>query len=493
MNRNRINHTDVVLLFGPFRYYVQRRQILNGDRPMRVGSRALDILHLLIEHAGSVVSKEALMARVWPTTVVEEINLRVHIAALRRALADGEGGQRYIANIPQRGYSFVADVQVGDTSEVVHAELAREAQHNLMGRLSPIVGREAVVDDLVRKLPTRRLLTLVGPGGVGKTTVALRVAELLLPHYEDGVYFIDLSTLVDPALIAAKVVSTLGLARLDDGARCGLARHLLSRHSLLVLDNCEHLIEGCAVLAEGLLMEAPRLTILATSREPLMAEAECVKRIEGLVVPPPEASNLEHVLDNSAVRLFVSLVLAHCPDFVLRQQDAPILIDICRQLDGLPLALELAASQVEVLGLNGLLNQLERLLELLTHGRRTAPARHQSLRAVLDWSYDLLSPLEQAVLRRFAVFKVAISLDNAVSFIVCEQINEAQVFEAITQLVSKSWLAVELVDSVVHYHLQNIARVYALEKLKAGEEYRDIQKRYAQQRNIRVIEGLKLS
>jgi predicted ATPase len=158
----------------------------------------------------------------------------------------------------------------------------------------------------------------------------------------------------------------------------------------------------------------------------------------------------------------------------------------------MPLALEMAAAQVDVLGLHGLLDQLEHCLQLLIHGRRTAAPRHQSLRAVLDWSYDLLSPLEQTVLHRLAVFKVALSLDKAISFIACTAIDEAQVFEAITQLVAKSWLSVELIDSVVNYRLLNISRAYALEKLKANDEYRQIQQRYAQHRNMRVIQGQKL-
>lgn len=490
VNELRTIRTDAVLKFGPFRYYVQRRLILHGERPLRVGSRALEILHLLLEHAGSVVSKETILARVWPTTVVEEINLRVHIAALRRALSDGKGGQRYIANIPQRGYSFVADVQLNEAAEIVPAGPSGEILHNLPGRLSPIIGRDAIVDDLVRKMPARRLMTLVGPGGMGKTTIALRVAELVLPHYEDGVYFIDLSTLADPALVAAKVASTLGLAVAGEGALCGLDCYMLHRHMLLVLDNCEHLIDSCAALAVGLLMSAPRLAILATSREPLLTEGECVQRLEALTIPAPATSlPSEMALTYSAVRLFVTRVAAYLPGFVLRAQDVAVVAEICRRLDGMPLAIELAAAQIEVLGLHGLLGQLEHCLQLLTHGRRTAAPRHQSLRAVLDWSHALLSPLEQTVLHRLAVFKVALSLDKAVRLTACRAIDEAQVFEAITQLVAKSWLSVELIDSVVHYRLLNTSRAYALEKLRAGDEYRQGQQRYAQHRNMRVIQG----
>jgi predicted ATPase len=416
----------------------------------------------------------------------------VHIAALRRALADGKGGQRYIANIPQRGYSFVADVQLSDAAEGEASGPDGELLHNLPGRLSPIIGRDAVVDELVRKLPARRLLTLVGSAGMGKTTIALRVAELMLSHYEDGAYCVDFSGLTDPALVAARVASTLGVTLPNQGALCGLDRYLHPRQMLLVLDNCEHLIESCAALVEDLLRSAPRLTILATSREPLLTEGECVRRLEALTFPAVGTSTTsEMALACTAVRLFVTRVAAYRPGFVLRPQDVAVVTEICRRLDGMPLALELAAAQVEALGLHGLLGQLGHCLQLLTHGRRTATPRHQSLRAALDWSYDLLSPLEQTVLHRLAVFKVALSLDQAISFIACKAIDEARVFEAITQLVAKSWLAVDLIDSMVHYRLLNTARLYALEKLKASDEYRQIQQRYAQHRNMRVVQSHK--
>ncbi|MBT8765365.1 ATP-binding protein [Metapseudomonas boanensis] len=488
MNELRTIQTDVVMEFGPFHYYVQRRLILQGDRPLRLGSRALDILHLLLEHAGNVVSKETILARVWPTTVVEEINLRVHIAALRRALSDGKGGKHYIANIPQRGYSFIADVQLTSADELAPHEPNGKPLHNLPGRLSPIFGRDAVVDELIRKLPTRRLMTLVGAGGMGKTTIALRLAELLLPHYHDGVYLIDLSVLVDPTLVAAKVARTLGLAPLSEHDPCDLGRYLNSRHLLLVLDNCEHLIENCAALIEGLLRNAPRLTILATSREPLLTDGECVQRLDGLTIPPRSLA-LEAAIGCSAVQLFVARVEAHLPGFVLREQDVAVVIEICRRLDGIPLAIELAAAQVGMLGLRGLLGQLEHCLQLLTHGRRTAASRHQSLRATLDWSYALLSPSERTVLQRFSVFKAALSLDMALSLINCMQLQEAQVFEAITQLVAKSWLEVEMIDSVVHYRLLNTSRTYALEMLRGSDENRQVLQRYAGHKNMRVIQG----
>lgn len=466
---------EPVLQFGPYRYYAQRRVVCAAEGPLQLGSRALEILQLLIENAGEVVSKQAIIDRVWPTTVVEESNLRVHIAALRRALGDGLNGQRYISNVPLRGYSFVATVRplmlaaasatAGPTGSPHDLPM-----HNLPVHLQPLLGRERVIIELTRQLPECRFISLVGAGGVGKTRVAATTAAQLLADYAHGVCFIDLSALTCPTALAPALAHALGLQPRGD-ITATLIEHLRERHLLLVLDNCEHLIDTCAVLAERLLCAAPHLGILATSREPLRAEGECVYRLPPLRVPPRAmGADLDTAMEHCAVRMLVNCATAHQADFRLQPQDVAQLCDLCRRLDGLPLAIELAAVQVAALGLAGVLAQLDNGLEILNRGRRTATPRQQSLRAALDWSYALLCPLEREVLQRLAIFRTAVTLRTAIDVLTCERIGEYALLALVTQLVAKSLLIAEPGKHATRYRLPTTTRAYALEKLRNSGE-----------------------
>lgn len=459
MNSLRYINSDAVLRFGPYAFHLRQRLILEGDRPLRMGGRALDILQVLLARAGSVVSKDALIAHVWPTSVVEEINLRVHIAALRRALGDGQNGQRYIVNIPQRGYSFIAPVQCDRAGTPVPIAMEHKPQHNLPARLTPVTGRDSIVGSVVRQLPVRRLMTLIGPAGIGKTTVALRVAELLLQHYQDGVWRVDLAAIDDPAQLAEHLSRTL---ELDVGEA-----PLVQRHALVVLDNCDHLLECCRAVVDNLLASAPRLSILATSREPLRAVGETLLRLPALAVPPASAIyNVDEAMGYSAVQLLVSRVRARQQGFTLRQQDLKAVREICRRLDGLPLAIELAAAQIDALALVGLQAQLGNCFQLLTQGRRTAVPRHQSLKAALDWSYEQLSPLEQTVLQRLALFKMAFTQESAIGVISCAVLRPTCLVDIVERLASKSLLSVEQGCGQTRYRFLNTTRLYALEKLE---------------------------
>lgn len=473
---------DEIRRFGPFSFYVQRRVVLEGDRTLKVGSKALEILQLLIEHAGAVVSKDAIIARVWPSTVVEDINLRVHIAALRRALGDGLNGQRYIVNIPQRGYSFVADVQTSEGN--IAAPLARQLeppQARLPALLTPIMGRDAVIDRLVRQLPGRRLMTLVADGGMGKTAVAIRVAELLLEYYQDGVIFVDLAAVIHPSLLPAQLCCALGLRIEEQQPLECLREYLRKRHVLLLLDNCEHLINSCASLAEELLKSAPRLSILATSREPLLAAVETVLRLPALTFPVCSSQlSVADAMAYSAIQLFVYRLTAHQESFALAPPDVSVVVDICRQLEGSPLAIELAAACVNVFGLKGVRAQLGGRFMLSMQGTRTALARQRSLQASLDWSYGLLTPLEQMILLRFAVFNEAVTLEQAIKIISCKVVGESAIFEAVVQLAAKSLLQVEMGDDVVHYRLLSFTRIYAWEKFRQSDDFPTVQLQYTQ-------------
>jgi predicted ATPase/DNA-binding winged helix-turn-helix (wHTH) protein len=474
MNSLRDLNGDTVLRFGPYAFHLNQRLVLHGDQPLRLGGRALDILQVLVERAGSVVSKDELIAHVWPRSVVEEINLRVHIAALRRAFRDGHNGDCYIVTIPQRGYSFVAPVQQASQAIPMPSETPHQPRHNLPARLTPVTGRDAVVGSLVRQLPVRRFMTLVGPCGIGKTTVALRSAELLLQHYREGVWLVDLAMIDDPAQVVDHLTRTLGLD-------IGTSLEALGQwHALLILDNCEHLQESCRALIEALLSSAPRLSLLVTSREPLLAAGETLLPLPPLVVPPASAlRSVEEFMGYSAVQLFVSRARAHQQGFALREQDLKAVRDICRRLDGLPLAIELATAQIDALALVGLQAQLDNCFQLLTQGRRTAVPRHQTLKAALDWSYERLSPQEQTVLQRLSVFKSAFTLEAAKGVVSCATLQHASLARVMENLVLKSLLSQEQAHGVSRYRFLNTTRRYALEKLEGSGAMRTFEMRYA--------------
>jgi len=453
-------NSDAVLQFGPYVFHGRQRLILQGDRPLQMGGRALDILQVLVERAGTVVSHETLIAHVWPTSVVEAINLRVHIAALRRALGDGQNGQRYIVNVPQRGYSFIAPVQRREGEALDTPVSAHGPQHNLPARLTPVIGRDNLVGRLVRQLPKRRLITLVGPAGMGKTTVALRTAELLLPHYQQGVWLIDLAAINDPQQLVEHLAHTLSI----EPTLPALCQALAPWHALLVLDNAEHLRDACRALTEALLGAAPRLGILVTSRAPLRATGESVQPLPALAIPPASAlHSVDQVLGYSAVQLLVSRIRARQQWFTLREQDLHAVRDICRRLDGLPLAIELAAAQIDAFALVGLQAQLDNCLELLTQGRRTAVARHQGLKAALDWSYERLGAVEQKVLRRVAGFTSGFSLEAALGVVSCADMPAEVLAGTLECLAEQSLLTREA--SSGRYRLLKTTRCYALDKL----------------------------
>ncbi|ALI03658.1 transcriptional regulator [Pseudomonas sp. FW306-02-F02-AA] len=467
--------------FGPYRVYPGQRLVLEADQPLRLGRRAMDILLILLEHAGNVVSKQQLIAQVWPKCVVEDINLRVHIAALRKALGDGQAGQRYIVTVAQRGYSFVAPYSLEHIEQRPPSSGHEQSGHNLPIRRTRMIGRQALVDSLVTNLPRQRLITLVGPGGIGKTTVALRVAEQLIGRYRDGIRLLDLAQISDPLMIATHLATLLDLSLHDTEPMNCLTTFLRERQMLLVIDNCEHLIDAVALLSESILRGAPDVHILATSRESLRAEGEFVQRLESLDCPPPIAAlDRSQALSFSAVQLFIERAMASHDSFELSDAELPLAIEICRRLDGIPLAIELAAAQVNSLGLSGLLTQLQGSFRLLAQGCQTALGRHQTLRATLDWSFELLSTCEQTCLRRLGVFRGGFTLESAAAVIVGEHIEPREVFGAITQLVAKSLLNVEVGDEQVFYRLLDTTRSYALEKLDQANDLPDTLERHAE-------------
>ncbi|WP_028624508.1 ATP-binding protein [Pseudomonas sp. Ant30-3] len=467
--------------FGPYRIYPAQRLVMEADQPLRLGRRAMDILLILLAHAGSVVSKQELIAGVWPDSVVEDINLRVHMAALRKALGDGQAGQRYIITVAQRGYSFVAPYSVEHIEQQPEGAAARSNAHNLPVRRTRMIGREGLIDSLVVQLSRQRFITLVGPGGIGKTTVALRVAEQLIGHYRDGIRLLDLTPINDPSMITAHLATLLELSLHEVELPGSLANALRERHMLLVIDNCEHLIDAIALLSESILRAAPHVHILATSRESLRAEGEFVQRLDSLDCPPPIAvPDRAHALKFPALQLFVERAMASHESFELTDDALPHAIEICRRLDGIPLALELAAAQVGSLGMHAVLAQLQGCFRLPPHGTQTALGRHQTLRATLDWSFALLTTCEQTCLRRLGVFNAGFTLESAAAVIIGEHIEPGEVLGSITQLVAKSLLNVEVGDEHVFYRLLDTTRRYAVEKLEQSAELDATRQRHAE-------------
>ncbi|UEH10628.1 ATP-binding protein [Pseudomonas sp. HN8-3] len=469
--------SDQAVHFGPYCIHPRQRLVLEAGRPLRLGRRAVDILLILLEQAGNVVSKQELIARVWPTSVVEDGNLRVHMAALRKALGDGQAGQRYIVTVAQRGYSFVAPLSIEPMTLPTDGAPQRP-RHNLPLRRTRMIGRQALIDALVQQLPQQRFITLTGAGGIGKTTVALRVAELLIGHYRDGIHLLDLAPLSAASMILPNLAALLGLTPGENAPLVSFARSLQARQMLLVIDNCEHLLDDIALISETLLRHAPHLHILSTSREALRAEGEHVQRLEPLACPPA-TGNRAQALGYPAMQLLIERAMSHQDSFALSEAELPLAIDICQRLDGIPLAIELVAAQIERFGLQGLLVQMEDNFRLLTRGRRSALPRQQTLRATLDWSFDLLTECEKICLRRLAVFRGGFSLVSAAAVIAGENIAPAQVLGSITQLVAKSLLNVEASDDEMVYRLLDITRTYALEKLSQAGELHATRERHA--------------
>jgi len=471
--------------FGQFRLYPESRSIEKDGVPLELGSRAFDILTTLVEHAGEVVSQRDLMARVWRGLVVDPGNLRVHINSLRRALGDREGKERYIANVTGQGYCFIAPVHHDSRSRLPlqvagYPNGTTHHRQALPTALARILGRDDAVRTIAADLIAERFVTIIGPGGIGKTTVAVSVAHSMFEEFTGAVYFVDLATVSDPRLVATTVASTLGLTVQSKDVVPALMLCLRSLRVLLVLDNCEHVIEAAAPLAERVFQEAPHVHILATSREAMRVEGEHVIWLPPLA-SPPVGSNMSaaQALQFPAVKLFVERAAAGGTHLDLTDADAAQVANICAGLDGIPLAIEFAAARVGAHGVAGTANFLQSHLRLQWHGRRTAQPRHQTLQSLLDWSYDLLLEFEKLVLRRLAVFVGPFTLEAAEAVARDDTEDESRVIAAIESLVAKSLVSSSTTQQITRFRLLETARVYALDKLEQTGEKTEIARRHA--------------
>ncbi|MEH2567211.1 ATP-binding protein [Bradyrhizobium sp. AZCC 2289] len=454
--------------FGPFSLFVAERLLKKVDKPIPLGGRALDILIALAERPGEVVTHKELISTAWPDVTVEEANLRFQMAALRKALGDGRDGARYISNVAGRGYCFVAPVtrssakQPAPVTEIGTTERVKK----LPPRLARMVGRDDTVRSLAEQLQRWRFVSIVGPGGVGKTTVAISVAHALVDGFQGAVFFIDLAVLTDAKLVPTAIASVLGLMVQTQDPVVGLLAFIGDRKILLVLDNCEHVIGVAAALAERVVSETPQAHVLATSREALRVEGEHVHLLYSLDCPPEDVgSTAMEVLKYPAAQLFMERAAASGYGAELRDIDAPIVARSCRRLDGIALAIELAASRVGSLGIFGTAELLDNRFGLLWQGRRTALPRHETLNAMLDWSYSLLSEREKVVLCGLSVFVGDFTLQAAGSVASETEADEADVINAVTSLVAKSLISTTVINESTYYRLLDTTRAYAAAKL----------------------------
>jgi predicted ATPase/DNA-binding winged helix-turn-helix (wHTH) protein len=470
------------ILFGPYRLLAAERLMLEGDKPVRLGSRAFDILTTLVERAGKVVGKEELIARAWPNTSVEEANLKMQVSALRRALGQGQDNNRYVATIVGRGYNFVAPIRKEESTRASpSATIAPAAPHNLPFTTTRVIGLEEIVTTLVAKIPHRRLLTIVGPGGIGKTTLALAVAERMIGAYEHGTRLVDLAPLRDPRLVPSAVATVLGLEIHSEDPLVALVAALRDRRMLLLLDSCEHVVEAAADLAAAVIGGAPGVRILATSREPLRVAGESRYRLRPLGIPQP-SSTLTAVEAQrfSAVQLFIERATAVVEDFKLTDETAQRVVEICRRLDGLPLAIEFAAPRVAVLGIEGLAARLDDRLSLLSTRQRITSPRHQTMRAVIDWSHGLLSDSEQRLFQAVGVFSGNFTTDAATAVAVDEGDTQIDILDRLADLVAKSLVVADTSGTKPTFRLFDTTRAYAIEKLNESDRHDRIARRHAE-------------
>jgi predicted ATPase/DNA-binding winged helix-turn-helix (wHTH) protein len=474
---------DQAITFGPFRLIPSQRLLLEGDSPLHVGNRALTILQILVERAGKVVDKRELARLVWPDTFVEEANIRVHVAALRRALGDGQNGARYIVNIPGRGYSFTATVSHQSEPPKPDRAIPPKTQTapTLPSPITRLVGRAEAVSKLKAELTQERMVTVVGPAGIGKTTLALAGTQSWSTDSGFVAYFVDLATVTDPGNVPAAIAAAVSSSTIYEDIVGAMLRELQDRRLLIILDNCEHVIDAAARLCAALLTGTKQLRLLATSREALRIAGEWIHRVAPLGLPPVGRDlTASEAMTFSSVQLFVERAMATVDTYEFRDQDAASVANICRRLDGIPLAIEFAAARVDLFDVHTIARRLDDRFALLTKGRRDALPRQQTLRAALDWSCDLLSPEERIALRRLSVFSAYFSVDDAIEVISDDKLPKPSVFEILSDLVAKSVVAADVGGHAVTYRLLETTQVYAQEKLGSAGELESLRKRHAQ-------------
>jgi predicted ATPase/DNA-binding winged helix-turn-helix (wHTH) protein len=459
---------------------LEMREVYLEGQLLQVGSRAFDILELLIRAAGKTVTKDEILQHVWPNSVVEENNIHVQLSALRKIFG---ADSQVIRTISGRGYRLTIPVEPvepalsGDMAGMGHAGAARP--NRLPVCHFPLIGREEAIADITHALKDTPIVTLLGSGGIGKTQLGIAVARSIAAASDRDVCFITLASVNSPQSVVDTVAQALGVARAGGGAPLqSLVDAIRGRKLLVLLDNCEHVIESAATLCELLVQASADLRILATSREPLRTRDEKFYWLAPLETPD-EGTSSNAILACSSVRMFLAQMNALNAAVESDRASLEMVATICRRLDGVPLALELAASRAAIFGIRKLVAELDDRFQSLTGGRRTAPPRQQTLEAALDWSYQLLSAPERVVLHRLGVFPARFSLDAACAIAACGRLTQNEVTEAIVGLASKCFLMTTFDSRTKEYFLLETTREYALRKLYESDEAEEVLARKA--------------
>lgn len=455
--------SDRGIEFGPYRLFPQLRLLLCDAEQVKLTARAFDILWTLVAANGVCVTKDSLLTRVWGDEAVEENNLQAHISAIRRAL--GVNRDMIVTEFG-RGYRAIRPVTPATAVPFSAARTTVPSQLPLA--LTPMIGRDGDLESLVNLLDTQRLVTIVGPGGVGKTRLALEAARAKHDEFNGHVHFIEMAAVTAQAVWPA-LAEPLGVEPTYAEQNFDALIELNGQPVLVLLDNCEHVVEQVSRTIERLMHIVPDLHVLITSQQVLNADGECIFRLAPLAIPPTHAATKAAILGYPAAQLFIDRVVAHAHAFECADASAAAIVSICRQLDGIPLAIELAAARVPTLGVDGVLTGLANRFRLLTGGRRNAPHRHQTLRATVAWSNSLLTEDERRLFYGLSSFASAFELDTA--HVVAGFGNDRwQVADFLASLVQKSLLQTDLSGNIVRYRLLETLREYAWEQLCSSED-----------------------
>jgi predicted ATPase/DNA-binding winged helix-turn-helix (wHTH) protein len=487
---NGITHNDSIN-FGEFQLFPTERRMEKNGIPLKIGGRALDILIILVASAPEIVDKRDLMTKVWPNITIDDGSLRFHMNGLRKIFGDSGRNGRYIVNVPGRGYCFVAPVSHNTTLNTYASPRWPLPAAHLPSQTPGIYAREDDVHIISASLLSHRFVSIVGSGGVGKTTVAISVAHNLLRTFRGDVHFIDLSGLNDSSAVFGLVASSVGLSLISQDPLSDLVAYLRNRRLILIMDNCEHVIHPAANFAEQCFAETKEVYIITTSREPLRVKGEYVYRLPplsypqvGPVIPPSLA------MQYPAVRYFVERAIESGFPLRLDNHNADAVGRICRRLGGNPLAIELIAPRVGTFGVEGLARLLDNQFVLNWHGQRTATPRHQTLRSTLDWSYKLLTEQERKVHGCLSIFSGPFQLDAAQAVATDGVIDFDRFIDIVASLAAKSLVIIESDEASTYYRIHDITRTYAIEKLRDTNEFEIFSQNHALF-YLKILKGLR--